>query len=197
MKMALTVLGLLLSVSVSAGENFRLPGAGMLSFNGQISYDWKRLNEVVVTLNEAGKNRLQLLRKQDFTCEYKGRETFLCSKLITEGLTLDEELKNVAEAFFNQQEIEFSGRSGDPERLVKGESYEEYSIPQGVRVNDANYPNYRYAILTGSLHKIVFGDPAKGGLVALEDGNYEMLYTVNRTISKNRFEQHAFWGKYR
>ncbi len=197
MKICLMVISLLLANRASAEDVLRLPGPTKLTYTNQFSYDWMRRNEVVVTLNDIGRARLQELRSQEFSCQYKGRETYLCAKLYTVGLEPDGELKSTVENFFARQEVEFFALSGSPERMVKGDSYVEYSIPQAVKVNSEDYPNYRYAILSGTLHKIVFGNPAKGGLIAHADGSYELIYTMNRTISDHVFEQHTFVGTFR
>ncbi len=185
------------SLSAVAGEQIHLPKAGKLEYTKRFSYEQKRTNEVVVVMNDAGKARLIELRKDDFACEYKGRETYLCWKIYNQDLTLDPNMEERVHQHFTNQNLIFSALEGSPEPIAEGDSYAEYRIPQKVSWNGTNYESYRYGILGNDLHKIFIGEPARDGLVVNADGSFEQYLQMRKQVSKNIFEQYVFFGIFR
>jgi hypothetical protein len=196
MNFLITIGIMLFSVSSLASENLRVPEAGKLVFQNRIQLELKRRNEVVFTGQESGKLRLADLRKQEYFCEYKGRETHLCSKFFPSDSEVSEEILDLVRSHFSQEEIEFFPKSGEPELISKGESYAEFFVPQRVRLGQVIFESYRYGILQNELHKIIFGKPAQDGLIALPEGKYQKIYQMRHRVSKDIFEQYMFSGDF-
>lgn len=187
----------LMSLPAVAAEEILLPEAGKLEYTREFTFDQKRTNEVVVTLNESGKARLKSLRDDGYACEYKGRETYLCWKIFSQNLTLEPAMEEKVHQHFASQSLIFSALEGSPNPIAEGDSYREYRIPQKVSWNGVNYEEYRYGIIGNDLHKIFIGEPAKDGLVVLEKGKFEKYLQLRKQVSKNIFEQYVFFGTYR
>jgi hypothetical protein len=196
MKFLYIVCLMFVSAISMASEGLRLPAAGKLTFTSGIHLEFKRQNEVVYAWDDKGRARLSELRRNEFICEYKGRETYLCAKFFSAESEVSPEVLALARSSFEQEEIEFSPLNGDPDLVSKGESYAEYLIPQKVRLGKVIHESYRYGILQNELHKIIFGNPAQDGLIALGAGKYQKILQIRYRVSKDVFEQYMFSGDF-
>lgn len=182
------------SSSVSAPPS--LPAPGLRAYQNTFRVSQKRKVEVIYAFTEKGRARLEALRAEGHSCVAGARQTYRCEKhLPTENAAA--EIAGAVHGRLAGSQLKFGERKREPALLAEGTSYEEWLVPQPVSFLGRDYAYYRYSILGGSLHKLMFGTPAEDGLVAKADGSFGYVTLFSRRESGEVFFLYLVEADYR
>lgn len=185
----LVILSFFLSILAQAAD-LKLPTQGIHSFQGEFRVVQKTRYETVYSFTDAGRDRLEQLRKDGYSCMHKWNGIYLCSGLLPEDGTDKEVIERVQNKMQTYSKLEFFALRGDPSLISRGDSVEMWEVPQEVSFGGVTYQNYRYLITQG-IHKIFLGEPAKETINIADDGTltYPFLFpiTESREVYFNYF----------
>lgn len=169
-----------------AATDLPLPAAGLYTLQGQVAVSNSVRYETVYALNEAGRARLAELHAAGQACRSVGREAYQCRCDFCGPGPMEK-----AAAWFTAElensRIVLGERKGEPSRRTKGETYEEWSVPQAVELRNSDYASWRLMRLPG-LDKGVVGEPTRDGWILHPD---HLEYVGRFTVKESK---NVFWG---
>lgn len=174
------ILNLILPIlALAASAGLRLPEAGRFSYGGELEVIQKRIIEGVHVDTHEGRARVEELRQQGYACTFAGNNLARCVGFVSVEGT-ESEVKPRVDSLLQGAVLEFAAREGEPSLTIKGETYEEWSVPQAGSFRGQAFDSYRYQILTDGPHKMNFG--ADG--VVVEDNGFSYVASIQKHLKR-------------
>ena len=176
----MTLLNLLLPLlALAASSDLRLPEAGRFTYAGEFEVMQKRMVEGVYLDTAEGRARADELRKQGYACTFVGNNLSRCAGFVSvEGA--ENEVKDRVDSLLRGVTLEFSARVGEPSLNFKGDSYEEWSVPQAGSFLGKAFSAYRYQILKDGPHKLYFGETG----VVVDETGFSYVVSLHREVKR-------------
>lgn len=149
---------LLLSPSIFAEKFFHLEGP--FHFTGNKEVAMAKRNEPVYAFTQAGRDRLEVLENQGYTCKLLPRQTYLCS-IFDKTIRPVASVLERADRYYVQSEVEFEAGKVSPDVVSIGDSLIVYRFHKKVTFQGKSFPHFDYQITfgqNGDLHKVKFGE---------------------------------------
>jgi hypothetical protein len=170
---------LLTTLALAGSADLRLPEAGRFTYEGEFEVMQKRVVEGVHVDTKEGQARVEELRKQGYACTFVGNNLTRCVGFVSVDGTEDE-IKIRVDSLLNGSALEFSARRGEASLAIKGETYEEWSVPQAGSFRGKAFGSYRYQILTDGPHKLYFGDDG----VVVDESGFSYVASIQKHIRR-------------
>jgi hypothetical protein len=176
----MTLLNLILPIlALAASSDLRLPEAGRFTYGGEFEVIQKRIVEGVHMDTEEGQARVEELRKQGYGCTSVGNNLARCVGFVSVDGT-ENEVKSRVDSLLQGTALEFAGREGEPSLTIKGETYEEWSVPQAGSFLGKEFNAYRYQILKNGPHKLYFGETG----VVVDETGFSYVVSIQKHLKR-------------
>lgn len=174
------LLNLILPIlALAASSDLRLPEAGRFTYGGEFEVIQKRIVEGVHLDTEEGRARVEELRKQGYACTFAGNNLSRCVGFVNvEGA--ENEVKARVDTLLQGAALEFSTRLGEPSLTFKGDSYEEWAVPQAGIFRGKAFSAYRYQILKDGPHKLYFGEDG----VVVDESGFSYVTSIQKHLKR-------------
>lgn len=130
---------------------------GTFAPNGQQEVLISKRNEPVYGFTRSGKDRLQVLKADGYTCKLLPRQTYLCSKF-DKTLNVSASVQKRADSYFSTGTVRFEDRRVIPVKITEGESLVVYRFNKMVFFQGKSYDYFDYQVSRSGLHKVKFGE---------------------------------------
>jgi hypothetical protein len=166
-------------LALAASSDLRLPEAGRFVYGREFEVLQKRVVEGVHVNTEEGIARVEELRKQGYACTFAGNDLTRCVGFVSVEGT-EAEVAARVNTLMQDAVLEFAALRGEPSLQIKGETYEEWSVPQAGTFRGQAFDGYRYQILTDGPHKMNFGQDG----VVVEDSGFSYVTTIQKHLKR-------------
>jgi hypothetical protein len=177
----MTLLNLLLLpiFALAASSDLHLPEPGRFVYGGEFEVLQKRVVEGVHVNTEEGVARVEELRKQGYACTFAGNDLTRCVGFVNvEGTEAEVAVR--VDSLMRGSVLEFAALEGEPSLQIKGETYEEWSVPQAGSFRGNAFDGYRYQILSDGPHKMNFGNDG----VVVDENGFSYVTTIQKHLKR-------------